>query len=265
MSLMNIRNLTAGYGKENIVEDISFILESGEIIGVLGLNGSGKSTLIKAICNLLPHSGETVILDQALEKQKAKDIAKMISYIPQHSGITMDISVMDVVMMGFNARLKLLENPGKAMYEKAKEVLQKVGLWEKADNNYMLLSEGQKQLVILARALVSNGNVLVMDEPESALDFGVRSKMMEIARDWVREENRGGIVILHDTNLALNHCDKLILLKDKKISGIIDLKCDNIESIEEKLEKIYGNVSLIKAKGKRGKESLVMICDSEEV
>ena len=120
MSLMNIRNLTAGYGKENIVEDISFILESGGIIGVLGLNGSGTSTLIKAICNLLPHSGETVILDQALEKQKAKDIAKVISYIPQHSGITMDISVMDVVMMGFNARLKLWENPGKAMYEKAK-------------------------------------------------------------------------------------------------------------------------------------------------
>ena len=264
MSLIRIDNITTGYTKENVIENISFEINEGELVGVLGANGSGKSTLAKALCNILPHSGSVIVNEQKIEELKTVQIANIISYIPQHSGIGIDISVLDVVMMGFNARLKLLERPSLAMVEKAKKVLSDLGLVEKIDSNYMLLSEGQKQLVILARALVSEGNLLIMDEPESALDFNVRYKMMGEAKNWIKAGKRAGLIILHDTMLALNNCDKLILLSDKEIADTIDLHNCSLASMEEKLSKIYGDISLIKGKSKSGKYNIFMVCDSND-
>lgn len=265
MSLIEVKNISAGYGRELVLEDISFEINKGEIVGLLGVNGSGKSTFVKALCNIIPHKGDVVAMEKNTRKLSAKALAKIFSYIPQHSGISIDMSVLDVVMMGFNPKLRMLENPGKAMRERAIEVIEMVGLGDKLEKNYMYLSEGQKQLVILARALVSDGNLLVMDEPESALDFRVRYKMMSIIKNWIKSGDKAGLVTLHDTSLALNSCDKLILLKDKKISGTIDTKSDTIEEIEDKLSKIYGPVRLVKVENTSGKSSLVMVYDSEEV
>jgi len=265
MSLIELEHLSAGYGKDLVIEDITFSIRAGELVGVLGVNGSGKSTLVKTICNVLAHNGNVKIKDKILEEQKIKEVARMVSYIPQQSGVSIDIPVLDVVLMGFNPWLSLLERPGKEMEEKAIKVLTEVGLSEKIHANYMELSEGQKQLVIFARALVSEGQLLLMDEPESALDFSVRYKAMEIVRDWIGSEERAGLVILHDIALALNSCDRLVLLKEKKIVAEIDLKNDTAKSIEEKMQLIYGNLTLEKVRTKTGKERLVVLYESEEI
>jgi len=230
----------------------------------LGANGSGKSTLAKAVCNILPHTGKVKVGDFTVEGAKASRVAKVIGYIPQHSGISIDIPVIEVVMMGFNVGLKLLEHPTKAMRDQAGEMLEYLGMGDRIHENFMHLSEGQKQLVILARALVGEGKILVMDEPESALDFNVRYRMMQTIRTHLFKGSRAGLVILHDTMLALNHCDRLLLLKDRKIVGNIDLHSDTIESIEVELRKIYGDISLAKVKSKKGREHLVMVSDSED-
>lgn len=265
MSMISVENISAGYSKDNVVEQISFSINEGELIGILGANGCGKSTLAKAICNILPHSGKVSVDGKKIEELKVSQVANIISYIPQHSGISIDISVLDVVMMGFNARLRLLERPGKDMEAQAKSIIESLGLGDRVYDNFLQLSEGQKQLVILARALVSDGNFLVMDEPESALDFNVRYKLMKIVRKWIDEGNRAGMVILHDTMLALNNCDRLLLLKDKQIVGTIDLNNDTIEAIENNIKTIYGDISLVKNVSKNGKENLIMVCDSIEV
>lgn len=265
MSLIKIDNVTAGYGIENVVEDISLEINSGEIVGLLGLNGSGKSTFAKALCNIIPHSGEVHLCDNTAEKLKPSDLARLMSYVPQKSGIGLDISVLDVVMMGFNPRLGIFENPTRSMRDKAAKVLETIGLEDKQNLNYMLLSEGQKQLVILARALVGDSNFMLMDEPESALDFNYRYKLMSILRNWVLSENRAGLVILHDVTLALNCCDRVLLLKDKKIISEINLKKDSLESIEDVLRLVYGSISLTKVKGKSGEEKFAMIYESEGV
>ena len=265
MSLVKVHNLSAGYSKENILENVSFEINEGELLGVLGENGSGKSTLVKAICNVLPHYGEVYIAGDKIEDLKVLQTAKKISYIPQHSGLGIDISVLDVVMMGFNSRLKLLENPSLTMQKEAMEIINLLGLSENADKNYMELSEGQKQLTIIARALVSDGTLLVMDEPESTLDFSVRSKTMNIVKKWIGNGKRAGLIILHDIVLALNNCDKLILVKNKNIVSTIDVHHDRIELMEEKLRTIYGDISLGKVKNKKGRDIFYIVCDSEDI
>lgn len=264
MSLIKVNGLSAGYGKKNVIENISFEINPGEMVGVLGLNGSGKSTLAKAICGIIPHQGEVIIDETSTTNLSVSQIAKRISYVPQVSGIGIDISVFDVVMMGFNSRLGLFQNPTEDMKEKVISVIRRVGLNDLIDANYLMLSEGQKRLVILARALVSDGSFIVMDEPEGALDFSVRYKMMSCVRDWICGEKRAGLVILHDTTLALNSCDKLILIRDKKIVGLCDLKSDNIDAIEQQLRMIYGNVSLMRVQGKTSGD-YVMVYESEDV
>jgi len=102
MIFFSVRNLSAGYDKGRVIENIAFDLEAGSLMGILGSNGSGKSTLLKSICGILPHDGRCTLDGTNLERLSARKIARMCSYIPQRSGISIDISALDVVLMGFN-------------------------------------------------------------------------------------------------------------------------------------------------------------------
>ena len=161
MNFFSVKHLTAGYGNGHVVKDISFDLNKGCLMGVLGANGSGKTTMLKAICGILPHEGNCLMNNTRLESLSVRQIAKLCSYIPQRSGISIDIPAIDVVLMGFNPQLGLLEHPSKNMQTSAMQALEQVGLAEKALTNYLHLSEGQKQLCILARTLVSGSKLLL--------------------------------------------------------------------------------------------------------
>lgn len=259
MSFFHVHNLSAGYGKNHIIRNISFSMEENSVIGILGSNGSGKTTLIKAICGILSHKGTCYLEDMELESLSPRQIAKQVSYIPQRSGISIDISVLDVVLMGFNPQLKLLEHPTKAMITAASDALSLVGIAEKENANYLHLSEGQKQLCIFARTIVSGSKLLLMDEPESALDFRHRFRMLDMIRQWTSKTSGSSIVTLHDPVLALNYCDKLILLENGELLDILSPKEDSIERMEQGLCKIYGPISLHLCKTRSGKEILTLL------
>lgn len=259
MSFFCAHDISAGYTKNHVVRDVSFSLEKGSVLGILGANGSGKTTLIKAICGILPHKGNCLLEDIELESLSPRQIATRVSYIPQRSGIAIDISALDVVLMGFNPQLKLLDHPTKAMIEAARETLSLVGMAEKENTNYLHLSEGQKQLCILARTIVSGSSLLLLDEPESALDFQYRYRMLEMIRDWTDTSKGGAIITLHDPVLALNYCDRLMLLKDGEILDILSPKEDPLEKMEQALCKVYGQVSLQLCKTRSGKQILTML------
>ena len=259
MSLLSVNSICAGYGKQNVIKNISFEAEPGELIGIIGANGSGKTTLLKAMCGILPHTGTSILDGTTLESLSAGKIARLVSYIPQRSGVSIDISVLDVVLMGFNPRLGLLAHPTENMKQTAVEALAQVGLGGKEEINYLHLSEGQKQLCILARTLVSDSKLLLLDEPESALDFRYRHQMLNILRGWVAAGNRSAVVSLHDPTLALNFCDKLLLLADSEILSIIDLKSDSLDKMEQMLNMIYGPISLQRCLNRQGDAQLVML------
>ena len=259
MSFFSVNGLGAGYEKGYIVEDITFELGAGTIMGILGANGSGKTTLLKSICGILPHKGTCVLDGTVLEGLSSRNMARFCSYIPQRSGITIDISVLDVVMMGFNPRLGLLQRPDASMYEAAEKALVQVGLEGRAEENYLHLSEGQKQLCILARTLVTRSKLLLLDEPESALDFRYRYRMLELIRRWVSENRNAAVVTLHDPGLALNDCDRLLLLHEGRLLGSIFPKTDELDHMESMLSRLYGPVSLERITTRSGRTHLVML------
>ena len=263
MSFFCANHLHAGYEKNNVVKDISFCLNEGNILGIVGANGCGKTTLLKSVCGILLHDGECFLRGEKTDNLSAKRLAQKFSYIPQRSGISIEVSALEVVLMGFNPKLRLLQNPDKQMKQKAKDALFVVGLGEKCNDSYLSLSEGQKQLCILARTLVADADLLLLDEPESALDFKFRYKILSILKDWVTKEKKGAIVTLHDGTLALNYCDELLLLDNGYALGTINPKTDTIEKMETMLGKIYGNISIHKCYGKDGKENLIMIKEAD--
>lgn len=264
MSFFYTDGLCAGYGAAPILNNISFSADSGMITGILGANGSGKTTLLKAVCGILPHTGTCHLCGTVLENLSPRNLSLLCSYIPQRSGISIDISVLDVVLMGFNPHLRLLEYPGAEMKEEAVKALHKVGLSGMDDTSYLHLSEGQKQLCILARTIVSDHKLLLLDEPESALDFHFRHKILDILKSWVAEKQSAAILSLHDPMLALNYCDKLILLSDSNICSVINPKTDSNSDMEQKLIPLYGKISLHTCGDNRGREHLVMLKESEE-
>ena len=263
MSFFSANGLCAGYGKGYVIENVSFTLNSGTLMGILGANGSGKTTLLKAICGILPHEGTCTLDTAVLENMSPRKIAKLCSYIPQRSGITIDISLLDVVLMGFNPQLFLLERPNASMYEAARYALAQVGLEGREEENYLHLSEGQKQLCILARTLAAQSNLLLLDEPESALDFHYRYRMLEIIRSWIKENKTGAITTLHDPGLALHYCDRILLLQEGKLLGFISPMEDDLGAMESMLSRVYNPVSLQRILTRSGHSQLVMLKEDD--
>ena len=259
MSSFHVKNLCAGYGAKRVVDGLTFTLEGGSLTGVLGANGSGKTTLLRSICGILRHDGECLLDGVRLEGLTARQLSRLCSYIPQRSGVTIDISALDVVLMGFNPQLGLLEHPTPAMKQQALAALDRAGIGDIAQTNYMHLSEGQKQLCILARTLVTQGKLLLLDEPESALDFNFRYRMLEIIRAWVRHDSRLALVALHDPMLALNYCDSLLLLKDGRSLGVIRPGMDSFARMEALLSELYGPVSLTSCTDRSGRKHIIML------
>ncbi len=259
MSFFSAENITVSYGRQKVIENVSFQLEGGCLTGILGANGSGKTTLLKAICGIVSHGGRCVLEGKTLEEMSAGQIAKSVSYIPQRSGISIDISAADVVLMGFNPVLRLLQQPDRQMKDTAAEALARVSLEGKEQTNYQHLSEGQKQLCILARTLVSPAKLLLLDEPESAMDFRFRHQMLSLIKERTSAGQCSALVALHDPFLALNFCDRLIILSEGGILGIVEPKKDPLEKTEEMLSSIYGNVSLQLCSNRKGETQLVML------
>ena len=178
-----------------------------------------------------------------------KKRARYLSLITQTPSLTGGKQVLDVVLMGFNARLKLLESPSKENRRAALDALTRLGLGDMWDRDFGTLSQGQKQLVILARCLMQDAPVMLMDEPDSALDFLNRHMVLGQIRDILHTEKRAGLITLHDPNFAMAYCDRICLLRDGVLQADINMRSAGKEEIRESLAKIYGEIELVEYAG----------------
>ena len=248
--ILSLKGISVGYGGKPIVRDVTFDVSSGEFCALLGLNGSGKTTLLKSICGLLPMmSGQCLINGSDVARLNEYNRAKYISYLPQRLSTLRGVSVLDAVMMGWNASLGAFEFPSAGDRESALNVLEKTGIGHLAGKDFSKLSEGQKQMTVLARTLVQNTPVMLMDEPDNALDFLNRHKLMDRFRNLIRSEHKAALLSLHDPNLALNYCDRIILLDDGKIVSDLSLPVASSADIKTCISMIYGDITLLEHKG----------------
>ncbi len=245
MSYLSVCNLSVFQKEKEIVKNINFNADKGELIALLGLNGSGKTTLMKGICSLLKTKGEFTIDGNSNLSTKEKELQKLIAYIPQRHSINFHISVIDMVLMGFSPKMSLFENYNKNHKHKALKALEIVEMQNFANNDFLTLSEGQKQLVILARALVQNTEFMIFDEPDSAMDFNNKHLVLAKIKKIVTQ-NKCGILCMHDANFALKYCTRALIMKNGEI--IYDLNTNTAldEEIERALNLIYNNVKIIR-------------------
>ena len=246
MELLKVEHVSCGYQHREIVHDAGLSVAAGEFCALLGLNGCGKTTLMKSICGLLPvHEGRCFVDGVDCTKDNERKRALKMAYIPQRGSLITGKTVLEVVLMGFNARLHLLDSPGKQHRQKAMEALEHLGMAHLAQQEYAQLSEGQKQIIILARTMVQDTPVMLMDEPDSALDFVNRHLVLGKIREVIHTQNRAGLITLHDPNFALAYCDSLILMKDGKILSRLPLKDASRLEIEQALSQIYGKIRIL--------------------
>lgn len=168
-------------GKENIFKDVNLSLENGDVLCILGPNGTGKSTLIKCINGLLKlNSGNILINGQDIHSMNKNDLAKIIGYIPQSHNSTFAFSVFDVVLMGRAPHLSLTSVPGEKDYKIAEKSLKSLGISHLKDKTYTEISGGERQMVLIARVLAQQPQILLLDEPTSHLDFGNQIRTLEV-------------------------------------------------------------------------------------
>ena len=221
--MLEVKALRAGYRGRQVLRGASLHVRPGELCALLGENGSGKSTLLRALCALVPAQYEVCSLEgRDLPGMSARQRALCAAYIPQRCAIDGGLTAEEVVLMGANARTPLLSGYAPAQREEARGCLARVGAQALAGRLMGTLSEGQRQLVVLVRALIQRPRLFLLDEPDSALDLSRRYAMMDALRAAMGADC-GALAVLHDAQLALSCCDRVFVLRDGQIACGLDL------------------------------------------
>lgn len=248
--LLDIKNFSVYYSKKQVIHNVDLAVAKGELVAVLGLNGSGKTTLLHGICGFAKVTGNVYIDGQNVTSLNEKERSKKLSFIPQVSGLKDGFSVLDVTLMGYNPTLNFFSYPNEEKVNRAKSILSEVCPTVDINADFSKISSGQKQLVILSRCIVQNSPLMVMDEPDSALDYNNRRKVLNLIKHVIKSNDYAGLIAMHDPSFALNYCDRIIVLNGGKIISEISPKSENKETISDKLSKIYDGIEVIEYDGK---------------
>jgi iron complex transport system ATP-binding protein len=237
-TLLAINGLGFGYRNKPVLHDISFAVERGSVCGLLGPNASGKTTLLKCINGVLnPKEGEVRVSGEAMRGMTRREVARLMAVVPQQMSLAFSFTALQMVVMGRAARLSALKLPSAHDREDARAAMKELGVEDLADRPFAELSGGERQLVLLARALFQDTPILLLDEPTSHLDFRNQYLIMDVVREMTRVKGLATIVTLHDPNLAARYCTHLVVLKE----GRLHRQGPRENVFEQKtLEEVYG-------------------------
>jgi iron complex transport system ATP-binding protein len=230
---LDVNSLQFAYNGRSVLEQLDFQLAPGEIMAVLGVNGAGKSTLLKCINRILRPEGRVVLAGKDLANMSAGDLARRFGYVPQHANGE-SLTVFDAVLLGRKPHIKW--NARKYDLQVVERVLLMMELGELAQRPVDRLSGGERQKVLIARALAQEPAVLLLDEPTSSLDLRNQIQVMNLVARVVREEGISALVSIHDINLALQYADLHLFLKAGRIHALSRME----EVTPEMVQDVYG-------------------------
>lgn len=236
--MIEVHSVSFRYHEDWVLQDISFRVEKGEFVGLIGPNGSGKTTLLKILYRLLsPQKGEILFELVPMKKMDRTDIAKRIAVVAQETHLLFPFSVLETVLMGRSPHL------GHLMFESEKdlEITKKAMEWTKmlpfSERPMDELSGGERKRVFIARALAQQPEVILLDEPTANLDIHHQMDFLDLILTLNRERGLTIVMASHDMNIASEFCDRLILLHG---GGIYKIGTPDEVITQENIEKVYG-------------------------
>jgi iron complex transport system ATP-binding protein len=215
---MEMLNVTLGYGRHPVMEDITLKASPGEMVGLIGPNGSGKSTIIKALSHLIrPKSGRILVEGRDIGTIARRELSCLIGVVPQLPLLPSTFTAFEIVLMGRNPHLGLFQSESRHDWDIAREAMEKTGT-EKLANRYVNeLSGGEIQCLLIARVLVQETKAILLDEPTANLDIGRQGEILDLIKNLCRKNNLTVLAAVHDLNLAAQYCDRLILIHERRI------------------------------------------------
>jgi iron complex transport system ATP-binding protein len=211
IDVLGARGLTVVREKRPVVDRVDFSARGGRVLGVIGPNGAGKSSLLKAVVGILPYDGEILIQGASARTLDRGERARRVAYVPQQSELRSALSVRDVVAQGRYAHQLGRVRPTDADLAETARALELADVGDLAERAFTTLSQGEKQRVLIARALATGARVLLLDEPTSALDVGHALRLYRLLRTLARE-GYGVVAVLHPLEQALEWTDDALLL-----------------------------------------------------
>ena len=232
--MIEIKDISFSYGSNKVLSDISFDIGHGECIGVLGNNGAGKSTLVTCINKILaPETGEVYIDGQDILKMRRREIACLVSYVAQKNEIN-HMTVFDTVLLGRKPYINWAVS--QEDIDICDEMIEQLGMSDFKLRYINELSGGELQKIMLARALVQQPKLLLLDEPTSNLDPKNQHEMMSLVKELSQKHGIGVLIVIHDLNLALRYCDRFLFIRDGSVYRYGDESVITPETISE----VYG-------------------------
>jgi manganese/zinc/iron transport system ATP- binding protein len=215
MNAVQIEDLTVAFGDQPVLWDVDWSVSAGLLVAVVGPNGAGKSTLLKAILGMVRPVAGTV----RIGGRPARESRRRVAYVPQRNAVDWDFptNVLDVVIMGTYGQLGWFRRPGRSQRQLALDALRRIGMADFAHRQISELSGGQQQRVFLARALVQQADLLLMDEPFQGIDAITEQAILQILRE-LRNEGRTIIAVHHDLSTVAEYFDTVLLLNVRRIA-----------------------------------------------
>jgi len=216
--MLRAESVSFGYDGGFTLNDVSVTIPAGSLTGLLGPNGCGKTTLLKLLSGVLrPQTGRVMLGNRALTSMTRRELARHVASVPQETHPAFDYSVMEMVLMGRHPHLSAFQLEGPADFGIAREALEATGTGHLADRNYMTLSGGEKQRVVIASALAQSTEVLLLDEPTASLDLGYQLDVASLLARLNREHTVTMVLATHDLNLAASLCERLVVMRGGRI------------------------------------------------
>jgi iron complex transport system ATP-binding protein len=216
--VLTVENMSFNYGRSWALRGIDLRVHGSEIVGILGPNGSGKTTLLKIMDGILtPHDGEVLVRGKSLLGMRRAEIAKELAMVSQESHFRFEFSVLEVVLMGRFPHLGKLQFEGDRDVQVALSALEATHTRDLAERSIHSISGGEKQRVLIARALAQEPRVILLDEPTAFLDLKYKREMFQLISSLSADKGLAVVVVTHDVDLSAQYCHRLVLLKNGQV------------------------------------------------